>query len=211
MFEKRIVIDCKGHLLGRLASVVAKELLNGQKIVCVRTEEINISGTFGRNKVKYMAFLRKRMNVNPKKGPLHLRSPSKILWRTIRGMVPHKTARGAKALQRLKVFEGVPPPYNRTKRVVVPQALRILRLAPGRPFCVLKRLSFEFGWKHSAAVEKLEFRRKIKSSAWHTRQAGFKNLRSKAIKSVSKSLNKKNSQLGNKSISAVLQASGYKA
>ena len=29
MFEKEIVIDGKGHLMGRLASIVAKELLNG--------------------------------------------------------------------------------------------------------------------------------------------------------------------------------------
>ena len=29
MFDKLVIIDGKGHLLGRLASVVAKELLNG--------------------------------------------------------------------------------------------------------------------------------------------------------------------------------------
>lgn len=44
-FQQRIVVDCRGHLLGRLASKVAKELLNGQKIVAVRTEEIVISGS----------------------------------------------------------------------------------------------------------------------------------------------------------------------
>lgn len=44
MFEKEVVIDCKGHIMGRLASVVAKELLSGQKVVCVRCEEINITG-----------------------------------------------------------------------------------------------------------------------------------------------------------------------
>ena len=44
MFQKEIVIDCKGHIMGRLASIVAKELLSGQKVVCVRCEEINITG-----------------------------------------------------------------------------------------------------------------------------------------------------------------------
>ena len=29
MFEKKVVVDGRGHLLGRLASVVAKELLSG--------------------------------------------------------------------------------------------------------------------------------------------------------------------------------------
>ena len=46
----QIVIDGKGHLLGRLASTVAKQLLNGQKIVVVRCEALNISGEFFRAK-----------------------------------------------------------------------------------------------------------------------------------------------------------------
>jgi ribosomal protein uL13 len=44
------VIDGKGHLLGRLASIVAKQLLSGQKIVVVRCEALNISGEFFRAK-----------------------------------------------------------------------------------------------------------------------------------------------------------------
>ena len=46
----QVVIDGKGHLLGRLASTVAKQLLNGQKIVVVRCEALNISGEFFRSK-----------------------------------------------------------------------------------------------------------------------------------------------------------------
>lgn len=45
MFDaKEVVIDGRGHLLGRLASIVAKELLNGQKVAVVRCEELMISG-----------------------------------------------------------------------------------------------------------------------------------------------------------------------
>ena len=82
--------------------------------------------------VKYLKFLRKRCNVKPSRGPFHFRAPSKIFWRTVRGMVPHKTKRGAEALKRLKVFEGIPPPYDKQRRMVVPSALRVLRLKPGR-------------------------------------------------------------------------------
>ena len=46
----QVIIDGKGHLLGRLASIVAKQLLNGQKIVIVRCEALNISGEFFRAK-----------------------------------------------------------------------------------------------------------------------------------------------------------------
>ena len=53
----QIVIDGKGHLLGRLASTVAKQLLNGQKIVVVRCEALNISGEFFRAKRMFIQSL----------------------------------------------------------------------------------------------------------------------------------------------------------
>lgn len=39
--NKPYVVDAKGHLLGRLASILAKEILNGQKVVVVRCEALN--------------------------------------------------------------------------------------------------------------------------------------------------------------------------
>lgn len=57
-------------------------------------------------------------------------------------------------MERLKVFEGVPPPYDKKKRMVVPQALRVLRLKPGRKYCTVGRLSHEVGWKYKDVVER---------------------------------------------------------
>jgi large subunit ribosomal protein L13Ae len=45
MLEKTIVVDGRDHLLGRLCSIVAKELLAGQKVVIVRCDEVCISGS----------------------------------------------------------------------------------------------------------------------------------------------------------------------
>ncbi len=47
-------------------------------------------------------------------------------------MVPHKTKKGQEALDRLKCYEGIPAPYDKVKRVVVPSALRTLKLKPRR-------------------------------------------------------------------------------
>lgn len=96
-------------------------------------------------------------------------------------MLPHKTARGAEALGRLKVFEGVPPPYDKMKRFVCPAALRVLRLKPGRAFCVLGRLSEEVGWKHSATIKKLEEKRKVRSAAYYARKKALARLQTKAL------------------------------
>lgn len=68
-------------------------------------------------------------------------------------MVPHKTARGAAALERMKVFEGVPTPYDKVKRMVVPDALQALRLQKGHRFCQLGDLSTTVrAWGRAAAV-----------------------------------------------------------
>eukprot|EP01104_Vermistella_antarctica_P006089 TRINITY_DN16821_c0_g1_i1.p1 TRINITY_DN16821_c0_g1~~TRINITY_DN16821_c0_g1_i1.p1 ORF type:complete len:205 (-),score=63.54 TRINITY_DN16821_c0_g1_i1:230-844(-) len=197
---KRVIIDGRGHLLGRLASIVAKELLMGQRVVVVRCEEINISGSFYRSKLRYLSFLRKRTNVNPKKGPFHLRAPSKIFWRTVRGMLPHKLARGKAALARLKVAEGIPPPYNKLKRMVVPEALRVVVLRPQREFCVLGRLSFEMGWKYKDVVAKLEEKRKVRSAAHYAKGKAVKGKRNLAAKAIGKDI---------AASSAILAANGF--
>ncbi|KAH9114748.1 hypothetical protein AeMF1_011175 [Aphanomyces euteiches] len=219
-FEKPVVIDCRAHLLGRLASLVAKELLLGQHVVAVRCEELNISGShcvgaalscndggvgcasgwatssprwfpsgkppnsnmqkslcagfpsdfFVRNKVKFLQFLNKKSCTNPKKGPIHYRAPSRMFWRTVRGMLPHKTARGTAALQRLKVFDGVPAPYDKVKRMVVPDALRVLRLKANRRYTNLGQLSSEVGWRHKALVARLEAKRIVRSEAYYKKK-----------------------------------------
>ncbi|XP_003384047.1 PREDICTED: 60S ribosomal protein L13a-like [Amphimedon queenslandica] len=181
-FQKVIIVDAKDHLLGRLASIVAKQLLNGQKIVILRCEYINISGSIYRNKVKYLKFLRLRCNVKPSRGPFHFRAPSKIFWRTVRGMLPHKTERGKAALGRLSVYEGIPPMYIKKKRVVVPQALRILRLKPGRKFCVLGRLSHEVGWKYRDVMKTLEEKRQAREAIYYEKKIKLARLRTRATK-----------------------------
>lgn len=98
MFEKEIIIDGKGHLMGRLASIVAKHIKSGQKVVVVRCEKINISGSLFRNKLKWAEYLGKACNSNPRKHYHHFRTPSRIFWKVVRGMTNHKEAFGAAAL-----------------------------------------------------------------------------------------------------------------
>ena len=173
--------------MGRLASTIAKQVLNGQKIVVVRAEALNISGEFFRNKLKYHDFLRKATVFNKTRGPFHFRAPSRILYKAIRGMVSHKTARGKAALERLKIFEGIPPPYDKKKRVVVPQALRVLRLKPGRKYTTLGKLSTSVGWKYEDVVAKLEDKRKVRSAEYYAKKIAFAKKVSSASAAASES------------------------
>lgn len=179
-----IIIDARSHLLGRLSAIVAKTLLQGQRVVVVRCEGINISGNFYRNKLKYLEYLKKRCNVKPSRGPYHFRAPSKMFIRVVRGMLPHKTARGKEAMERLKTFEGIPPPYDKQKRMVVPSALKVLRLGQTRKYCNLNRLAHEVGWKYQKVIGTLEARRKVKSKQFYERKRKLQQLREQAKKNV---------------------------
>lgn len=193
MFEKEVVIDGRGHLVGRLASKMAKELMNGQRIVVVRCELLNKSGSLFRNKLKFQDFLSKTRNTNPKKGHIHFRTPARIFWRVLRGMLPHKTPKGAAALGRLKVFDGIPFPYDQKKRMVVPDALKVLRLKSHRKFCVLGELAQKIGWTRKDLVARLEEKRKAKSQKfWALKQ---KKVAAKTKASGNKDLAKFNEEL----------------
>lgn len=182
MFEKIIVLDAKGHLLGRAAARVAKEILQGQKVVVVRCEEMNKSGSLYRNKVIYLRFLNKRTNSNPSRGPFHHRSPAMIFWRAVRGMVPHKITKGKLAMARLKVFEGIPHPYDKMNRVVMPKALKYIQMKPHRKFCRLGDLSTAVGWKHGDLLKRLEAKRIVKTQTRYKQHKIKKDLQNNARK-----------------------------
>lgn len=138
-----------------------------------------------RNKIKWAEFKRLKHCTNPKKhGPYHQRAPSRMLFRTIRGMVPHKLARGTAALQRLKVVEGIPAEYETKKRVVIPDALRVTRLKPGRDYCSLGRLAHEVGWKHWDLIKELEEQRKARSHQYYLKKKEAEKARAAAAASL---------------------------
>ena len=66
------------------------------------------------------------------------------------------------------------------KRVVVPQALRVLRLRPGRRFCSVGRLAHEVGWKYQDTIKALEQKRTVRAAAYHERKKALTKLANKA-------------------------------
>lgn len=170
-----IVIDGKGHVAGRLSAAIAKMLLNGKRIVVVRSEDIVTNGDHRFNYHKYRRFLHKRTNTNPRDGPFHQRAPSEMFLRTVRGMCNYKTARGAAAFANLKVFEGVPPKYESSTKLVIPHALRVVSIHQERPTTSLGTLATTFGWKYGGIVHKLEEQRINRNNELHKEhQTGHK-------------------------------------
>lgn len=182
MFKKETIIDGKGHMMGRLASHVAKQILSGHKIVVVRCERIALSGSTQRNKLKFREYLGWAILTNTRHSHKHFRSPARIFFKTIRGMLPRKTARAEAAMARLKVFEGIPHPYDTKKRMVVTDALKQIRLREFRPFCLLRDLCTRVGWKHNDVVERLETKRIERAKKYHESKVKAVKLREQKAK-----------------------------
>jgi len=99
------IIDAKDCIMGRLASSVAKSLLNGEQIHIINAERAVISGT---KDMVIGEYVDKRNLNHPRKGPYYPRMPHLMLKRAVRGMIPYQKPRGREAFKRLKVDIGEP-------------------------------------------------------------------------------------------------------
>merc|ERR1711920_924348 len=67
--------------------------------------------------MKYNCFLKKKHNSNPSRcGPIHSRSPASLFFRSLRGMLPHKTSSGTAALKRVSCYEDQTNDYTRCSK-----------------------------------------------------------------------------------------------
>lgn len=103
------VYDASGQVLGRMSTHIAKELILGETIHIVNCEKACISGDPVVTKQHYLV---RRQRGDPHGGPYYPRTPKGLVKRTIRGMLPYKKSQGRAALQRLKVWVGLPEEFK---------------------------------------------------------------------------------------------------
>jgi large subunit ribosomal protein L13 len=134
------VVDADGLILGRMASKIAKRLLEGEQIMIVNAEKAIISGK-RRSKVTEAKTFLEVGGVN--RGPFHYRRPDRIVRKTVRGMLPIKQPKGKQALKRLKTFIGVPNELKDQKKETMADA-QSKRLTC--PYFTVGQLAKEIGW-----------------------------------------------------------------
>jgi large subunit ribosomal protein L13 len=102
------IVDAENLIVGRMATKIAKRLIEGESISVVNAEKAVLSG----KKSVLIKKLKERLDIapkgNPMKGPKFSRMPHLIVKNAIKGMVPGKSKRGKEAIKRLRVFIGVP-------------------------------------------------------------------------------------------------------
>jgi len=102
------IYDAQNQVLGRISSVIAKELLNGEKIVVVNAEKSVLSAT---REFVLERYKHKYERGDPIHGPFFPKQPENIFRRTVRGMLPWDRERGRVAYRNLKVFAGIPAEF----------------------------------------------------------------------------------------------------
>jgi large subunit ribosomal protein L13Ae len=98
-------------------------------------------------------------------------------------------------MARLTVVEGVPSPYDKVKKQVIPGALKSQKLAPGRKFTRVGDLATLAGWKHNELVAKLEAKRLVKAAAWYNGVVELNKLKAQAVAETADALKDTNAKL----------------
>jgi len=138
--ENAIIIDAKGLILGRMASIIAKRLLQGESVIVLNAEKTAISG----KRLQIVKEAKTFLEVgHPRKGPYHPRRPDKIVRRTIRGMLPRKKPKGRQAYKRLKVYLGAPMEFEDKEIQTILEA-NAEKLKS--PYITVGELAKEIGW-----------------------------------------------------------------
>jgi len=134
------LVNAEGLILGRMASKVAKKLLNGEEVIILNAEKTVISG----KKKSKVAEAKEFLEVGaPNRGPFHSRRPDTIMHKTVRGMLPYNSPRGKNALARLRVFMGIPEEFKNLKAETFKEA-QATKLKG--PHFTLGELAKEIGW-----------------------------------------------------------------
>ncbi|XVE72761.1 hypothetical protein DITRI_Ditri11bG0064700 [Diplodiscus trichospermus] len=72
--------------------------------------------------------------------------------------------------------------------MVIPDALKVLRLQKGYKYCLLGHLSSEVGWNQYDTIRELEKKRKERAQVAYERKKQLKKLRQKAEKAAEEKL-----------------------
>ncbi len=140
-----LIVDANNAIAGRVASVVAKQLLLGETVVVINAEKAVLSGNRSSLIEQFKGNLEIRTRSAPWKGPLHPRQPDRLLRRIIRGMVPWKKDRGRQAMKRLRVYTGAPEGIKAKRQLDISEYVR-----RDRRTVYLGDIARELGWRESA-------------------------------------------------------------
>ena len=142
--DRPVVVNATNHIAGRLASNVAKLLLQGQRVTVVNCEKIMMSGKRETQIREYREFLEINSIINYKHGPVHYRRPDTMMAKMIRQMLPFdRKPSGKTAYARLRTYIGAP---NDTKPIEKIQFEKALITREASNYTSIAEICRVIGW-----------------------------------------------------------------
>ncbi len=117
------IIDGRNAVLGRLGSIVAQRIMDGEEIVVVNAESIVVTGERDMVFADYKARV-DRGDTTKRKGPFYPRRADLLFKRSVRGMIPWTSTSGREAYRRLHVFVGTPKQFADAETVKIEDAMK---------------------------------------------------------------------------------------
>lgn len=108
-------VDATNLVVGRMASLVAQDLLRGENVTIVNVEKAVFTGNPRILTKLWQTRLDLAPKGNPEFGPRFSKMPDRIVREIIEGMVPYKRQRGIDAMKRLRVYIGIPSKIKEQK------------------------------------------------------------------------------------------------
>jgi len=137
-----MIINAENLILGRMAAIIAKKALQGEKIDVINTEKAVITGKPADILQRYKQKFQKGYTLS---GPYFKRRPEKIVRRTIRGMLPYKQEKGKKAFKNIRCHIGIPKELKSEKSETLEKA-NVKNIKKTR-YITVKEVSKSLGWK----------------------------------------------------------------
>jgi len=117
------IIDGRNAVLGRLGSIVAQRIMDGEEIVVINAESIVVTGERDMIFADYKARV-DRGDTTKRKGPFYPRRADLLFKRSVRGMIPWTTTSGREAYRRLHVYVGTPKQFADAETVKIEDAMK---------------------------------------------------------------------------------------
>ncbi len=123
----KVYYDATDTALGRIASVVCKDLLKGKEVVVVNCEKSIISGN--KNEIVGTITHWRGLGGLGQKGPKVSRVPHMLFKRMLRGMLPWNRTKGREAYDRLRCYTGTMDEAKDAKRISTTKPVKFIYLS----------------------------------------------------------------------------------
>ncbi|MCX6803440.1 MAG: 50S ribosomal protein L13 [Candidatus Diapherotrites archaeon] len=112
-----MIVNVKGLIAGRVATKIAKAIINGEKVIVLKAQDLIITGNKDNIIEKFKVRVNAAVKSNPNYGPKYSRIPSRMFRKMVRSMLPTKQNTKDTMIKSLMVYNETPAEFAHEKAI----------------------------------------------------------------------------------------------